>query len=463
MATRATRAAFGIGAIAAVAMRFNNALRYPPDWGFDGRFIWEYILRLTARFELPPPDSAYITSDPPGFFGLAALVMRAAEALGIPWWGPRAIPVLGTLAGLAVVGLAVQLSRRNAPQDPERAAIAGWLLLFLPAHIHVSAMVNEEIWSALFTSAVVCGLAAHPVPGSSGAESTGWRRTIGVGVAAGFALLFKLSGALAVGSAGLTQLITGWRNRMWGPALARATAIGVLALVVGGWFFIRSKWLYGYFHPPTGLDVHSFMFEMPPGERDLLDFVRIPLATFSDPQLLNPDLLRSVWGSVYATVWFDGHRYFLPAQSEAVTRLGQLTTVLALLPTTAFAIGLLRGIRRCFQRPVGPDLPLVLICGATLAGLWLYAFQNPFFASLKGTYLLGMCVPFAYYASETLSDWMKRGARIRAAVIAALALLAAAVTLGCWFDGVFTKGELPGLDWRTGDQVGAPLKGADIP
>ena len=36
--------------------------------------------------------------------------------------------------------------------------------------------------------------------------------------------------------------------------------------------------------------------------------------------LLNADLLHSVWGSTFATVWFDGHRYFLPVESAAVRR-----------------------------------------------------------------------------------------------------------------------------------------------
>ena len=36
----------------------------------------------------------------------------------------------------------------------------------------------------------------------------------------------------------------------------------------------------------------------------------------------NADLLHSVWGSTFVTVWFDGHRFFLPRHSAAVSQLG---------------------------------------------------------------------------------------------------------------------------------------------
>jgi len=51
---------------------------------------------------------------------------------------------------------------------------------------------------------------------------------------------------------------------------------------------------------------------MPPGERSVGDYLRLPWATFLDPQVMNDDLLRSVWGTTYASIWFDSHRHFLP-------------------------------------------------------------------------------------------------------------------------------------------------------
>jgi hypothetical protein len=36
---------------------------------------------------------------------------------------------------------------------------------------------------------------------------------------------------------------------------------------------------------------------MPPGQRWFADYLRMPLAIWTDPQAVNPDLLRSVWGA----------------------------------------------------------------------------------------------------------------------------------------------------------------------
>jgi hypothetical protein len=95
----------------------------------------------------------------------------------------------------------------------------------------------------------------------------------------------------------------------------------IIAVLVGGWFPARSLLTTGS-PQPIGLPAHVGMLALPPGERGLGDYLRVPLATFRDPQLLNPDLLSSVWGSTYVTVWFDGHRYFLPRQGPAVSWLG---------------------------------------------------------------------------------------------------------------------------------------------
>ena len=97
-------------------------------------------------------------------------------------------------------------------------------------------------------------------------------------------------------------------------------AFGLSASLFGGWYYLWNLYAYGYLYP-HGLEVHSVMFRMPPGEREILDYLRFPISTFTDPQLLSPSLLRSVWGSTYVTLWFDGHRSFLPNESAIVRSL----------------------------------------------------------------------------------------------------------------------------------------------
>ncbi len=50
-----------------LAIRTNNAFRYPTNWGFDAKFHWEYIERLMSSWALPAPDASWATGHPPFF------------------------------------------------------------------------------------------------------------------------------------------------------------------------------------------------------------------------------------------------------------------------------------------------------------------------------------------------------------------------------------------------------------
>jgi len=434
--------AFGLAAVVAIAVRLHNASAYPADWGFDAASNWQYIHALTNSWRLPPVDAAWSTGDPPLYFYLCAALLRVAGPK------PALLPLLNALLGLGVVVAGMALVRRAAPADRSRTLLAGGLLLFLPAHIHMSAMVNEELLAALCTSLVLLavarpGLAAEPAPADL-------RRALWAGLAGGLAMLAKPSGALAVAAAAGAYAWSGWRQRAPRRAALQLAALLGAALLVGGWFYARNQITRGA-PLPFGLPAHALMFSMPPGERAWLDYVRIPLATFGDPQLLNPDLLRSVWGSTYAAVWFDAHRYFLPSDSEAVRHLGTLTLLLALLPTCAFVSGMAHGARRCLRGAGGADLPLLLLVLFTASAYALYTWRNPWFAVLKGTALLGLSLPYAYYASERLLAWARRGRLAALGVATCLAALALCAVLSCTFNGVFERRQVPGLQWAASE------------
>ncbi len=446
---------FGTG----IAVRLHNATHYPPDWGFDASYNWQYIYRLTRSWALPRPDAGWATGDPPFYFYLSGLVARAVESVSSMSPVLVAIPLLSTLAGLATVALAVAFVRRVHPDEPRRALLAGALLLFLPAHIYMSAMVNEEMLASLLVSLVLFALAR---PGLADPDAPHpWRLAAAAGLAAGLAILTKLTGVLVLGAAGLAYAVDGWRRQALAPAASRLAVFGLapaasrlavfglVAVVVGGWWYVRNRVEYGYFQP-YAMPAHQLMFSMPPGERGVADYLRVPLATWSDPQLLNPDLLASVWGSTYATVWFDGHRFFLPRDHDGVSRLGTATLLLALLPTAAFAVGVAGGLQRLRQgrrERDAVDVPLLAITFLTLAGYAVYTWRNPWFAVVKGTSLLGLSLPFAYYASDALTRWTGRRGPLSWLCWGVLAALAAAALASSTFNGVFEKTEISGLSW----------------
>jgi hypothetical protein len=431
--------------LAAVAARLHNAVMYPEDMGFDALGNWQYIRRLMVDWTLPGPAEGWATAHPPFFYYVGALVGRVMGASD-KMTTVIAIRVLSTLAGLTMAALAVVLVRRVDPDEPRRAFLAGGLLLVLPVHIYTSSMLNEEILAATFVSIAIVGAARELLRPSLDAAAP-WRAAL-VGVAAGLALLTKLSGLLVIAAVGGAYLARGLRQP---SELRRATAcaavFGVVALLVGGWYYARNLERYGYIYPKD-LSVHSLMFEMPPGERSAADYLRFPLATFSDPQLLSPDLVHSVWGSTYATLWFDGHRHFLPKRDPKVRHFGTLILLLALLPTAAFAMGALRGLERALRRGSGLDTAFLMLIGLTLAGYVLFTWRNPWYATLKAGYLLGCSVPFCFYSSEALAAWTRPGRRSSIPVWIGLGVLALAVLVTFTFGLLFLKAEGPGLPWR---------------
>jgi len=431
----------------ALALRLNNALRLPLDLGFDAPGNWRYIRMLLQSWQLPEPGADWATSHPPFFYYAAAALGRLLDRADRT--SVVAINLASTLLGIGIVALAVWLVHRSAPGNPRRPLIAGGLLLFLPVHISLSAMLSEEITAAFLTSLAICGVCAAALAPRVRRHELG--RSMGVGLVAGLALLTKLSGLLVIAAAGMATLARGWRRGEARNGLEQALVLGLVAAIAGGWYYGRNQLVHGYVYPQD-LAVHEVMFDMPPGERGVLDYVRVPLATWTDPQLLDPGLLRSVWGSTYATVWFDGHRHFLPVASRPVRRMGTAILLLALLPTAAFLIGLVRGASRIAHGEPGcdVDLPLLLLTGLTLVGYVAFTWGNPWFAAVKGSYLLGLSVPFAYYASEVLADLTRAPAPLPFAVWTVLLLLVALVAITFSFGLVFEKLEAPGLPWRAG-------------
>lgn len=430
-----------------VVMRVHNAIAYPERWGFDGLFNERYVGRLLESFALPAPDSDWSTAHPPLFYYLSA---GLARLLGVGDSLGAIVParLASSAIGLVMVFLCFALVRRAAPDDPRRAWLAGGLVLFLPAHVYMSAMLNEEVLAATLTSIALFGVCSEVMRWEPPRRAV-WR-DVGIGLAAGAALLTKLSGLLVIGTAVAAYAWVGVRERRLGPALRRAAVVAGVALVVGGWYYARNLALYGYLYP-RNLSTHSLMFSMPPGERQWIDYLYVPLATFSDPQLLNEDLLHSVWGSTYVTLWYEGHGHFLPQNEPAVTHLGTALLVLALLPTAAFGVGAVRAARRGFRNPYAPEAPLVLLTLANLAGYVVFTWSNPWFATLKASYMLGMAIPFAYFASDALSRWMRgsddRAVAIQVVLGALLVGICAAFTtdIGLW--DLTPHGALPGLRW----------------
>jgi len=429
-----------------VAMRIHNAFAYRILWGFDANFNWAYIESLTHTWVLPPPDAGWSTAHPPFYYYLCAAFCRVFHVPSVVF-NVILLRLVSSAIGLLTVVLAFVLVRRTVPENPRRALLAGGLVLFLPVHIYMSAMLTEEVLVTSLISLVIVGVGLELADSNKPLGSL--FDVVKLGVFGGLALLTKLTGILVVVAVEGAYLIHGFRHAVFRPTLLRAMIFGLVTSVVGGWYFARNLILYGYFYP-HGLEVHKIMFTMPPGDRQFLDYLRIPLATWLDPQVLDPDLLRSVWGSTYVTMWFEGHRHFLPTDTSAVTHVGTAILLLALLPTYAYLVGLVRGAKRALWAGSGLDTFLLLVVGITLAGYVLFTWRNPWFPVHKASFLLSLSVPFAYYTSEVLDAWLKKGPAIRALIWCILAALLVLIIATFTFSRLFWNVDHmngPGVVW----------------
>lgn len=437
-------------ALWAVGIRINNALFYPLHFGFDAPANWDYIARLLTSWNLPAPGDGWSTSHPPFFYYLSAGLGRAMQ-MGRPIQAgdvqsiTHAVRLASSAIGLGGIALALWWVRRADPSNRLRIMIASALLLFLPVHLYVSAMLGEEILSSTLMSAVLVGVAVDLQRGPERRLSL--VAVAGFGAMAGLAFLTKLTGLLVVVAVGVAYLANGVQRRDLREVLPRAMVFGAVAISLGGWPYLHNYLEYGFFYPQN-LMVHEMMFTMPPGERSLGDYLNFPYATFRSTHVLAPELLHSVWGTTYTTLWFDGHRVMLPRWDLSVTRMGSMLLVLGLVPTLAFAVGFARGIRRVVRDPGGPDTLFTAIVALTLAGYVLFTWQNPWYATVKASYLLGALVPYGVYTSEVLAEWMRPDRRVRQmAVGLALTVLLVGSAVTFTVDMIFVKREGPGFHW----------------
>jgi hypothetical protein len=429
---------------AGVLLRAWNLFRYPVNMGFDAQGNWNYVARLVAEWRLPAPGEGWSTAHPPLFYALAAGIGRllpSADKQAIA----RATVALCAALGVAAIAAVALHARARSPAGGRRAVLAAALLLFLPVHVYMSAMLSEEILVTALVSFALIGLAREL--GRPAAERSDLLRPALCGALAGLGLLTKLSAALPI-AAGVLALFAEAPRRGVSRALRSTLAFGGAAAGIGGWFYLRNLVSYGYLYP-HGLPVHAEMLEMPPGSRTLADYVHVPLAAFGAAQASAPPLLHSVWGSLWVSVWFDSHRHFLPLRAPGLELAARTLLVLGLVPAAAFGVGLLRGARRALREGSGEDRLFVGTALLLLAGFVAFTWRNPWFTTVKGSFLLGLSVPYAVYASETLDGWLRAGAWRARALTAALALLFAASAVTFSYQAVFWKTDPPGTEWRS--------------
>lgn len=411
--------AAAVVALVSMAARFHNAFAYPPLRDFDGA---GHALNAFALHggELPDPLS-WSGFHPPLAYAVGAGLWRLL---------PESVPVHASLrlasaaAGIGALFLIWrELSRRFPAQD---AAAVSALALSAPVVVIATSMIGNEALCTFWVTACLVWL-MRPFEGSRAV-----RHAAVTGLMAGAATLSKSTGLVVVAAAALFYALRLRRDPRRLAAtvatllatsalltaphtlrLMRATGSGPLAVMSGG---VGSP------------DARGAMQVQPPGERHLSDYLRVPPATFLAPFYLEPGMLESVPGLLYASTWADAHAQFLPPGVDpAILRAEVATSLGGLLPTALAAWGLVTILRRRRELDVflGPFLFGALLAGAFAVQAWTV----PHYSAIKASYLLPAALP----ASVLLAAGLGELRRARGVARAGLLALAAACTALTWY------------------------------
>jgi hypothetical protein len=168
-----------------------------------------------------------------------------------PWRGTvLAVHVLRFFSlclGAATVYLAWRTVKLLFARAPALALSVAGAVAFVPQFLFITSSVNNDNFmtclGALALYLLLRGL-------REGTRDKNIARWILMGSALGLALLAKLSALALLPLAGLVVALVAWHHRSWRVAGRLALAVGLPALAVAGWWYVRNAVLYG---EPTGL------------------------------------------------------------------------------------------------------------------------------------------------------------------------------------------------------------------
>lgn len=223
----------------------NNGYMNTPDEGAH----FQYVQFVAREWRLPIFEGyagvGYEAHQPPLYYFLAAIVYHLFGGEG------KGVRLLSTLCSAGVVWLVWLSLRRIAPERPLLALSGMGFAAFLPMHLAMgSAVGNDALTNLLFAAVLylLLRLYTHDPSEARGSLLPDGRieREGILGVLLGLALITKATAVLLAPVVAVGVL---WQARLQRQSWGRA-ALGVgltlgLALLIGGWWFVRNTLLYG--------------------------------------------------------------------------------------------------------------------------------------------------------------------------------------------------------------------------
>ncbi|MDW8052246.1 MAG: glycosyltransferase family 39 protein [Armatimonadota bacterium] len=216
----------------------NNGYANTPDEGAH----FQYVAFVAREWRLPVFEGyagvGYEAHQPPLYYFLAALLYHLFGGAG------KGVRLLSTLCSAGVVWL-VWLSLRRIALDRPLMALSGMsFAAFLPMHIAIGSAVGNDALTNLLFAATLYGMLTL-LSSQSAPPAKRFAHEVVLGLVVGLALITKATALLLIPVVGLGIL---WGARMrgerWALGLLRAGLALGIALLIGGWWFVRNAILY---------------------------------------------------------------------------------------------------------------------------------------------------------------------------------------------------------------------------
>jgi hypothetical protein len=345
----------------------------------------EYVHFLLDHWVLPPPHGGFQFYQPPLYYFLCALIMKAAvQVIQDPEIGHRLLQWFALLLTFSSLGIAAWISHMLFPQPKESSQRFHFLALMavIPGAVYFSAVINNDVLYLVFaflSIALTLRWWRKPSP-------TTWLllcNSLAIG------LLIKTNSALLffpVAASLLLQPRIGWLKKG-----LMGLAFFAIPFFVSAWFVLPPF----FAEEDTRAAVVGNVSQMTgPISND-----PTYLLTFDPLQVLaNPFNAVSGDGSRRLYLWEFFFRSALFGEFSYASSLIPIAIVMLLAALVITIFAAYEGARDALRWRSSSTFPLWMFTGVILLGSLALRIAMPFSSSQDFRYAIGLLVPFFYYA-----------------------------------------------------------------
>ena len=367
-------------------------MKLPPPAGFDVPGHLDYIAFLINHKRVPLATDGWQMFQSPLYYALAAPLYLLLAKIGPAANAVLLLRGLSLLAGILQIEISYRATRHVFPERRDLQILGIIFAGFVPMNIYLSQYVGNEPLASCLGSAVI--LLCLRQLGGSGNTRIHQRSFVAIGIVFGLALLTKFSAIILTAPLLFLFALRYLLDREMGHDVGKRIAVACTivfgaAALVAGWYYVRN-WIHLGRPFVGGWDLNrGIPWWQDPGYRTPGDLLRFG-------EVLTHPIYAGVvglWDGIYATFWCDS---FISSAVEAPSRppwnyLYLLSSVwLALLPTAAILLGVIRSLFRGSSSSQGRQMLFAVVCVCAYAGALVHHFlTQPYYSAVKSFYTLG--------------------------------------------------------------------------